>query len=189
MASTDTVTRALAILAVAYPRFEMAKETPRVYAELLQDIPDEVLVAAVKQHAASSKWFPSVAELRQAAMEIRAQAAGVLTPEQAWVQVREAVQRFGWYGESIDTENGGGWRVPRMLDPLTRQAVDGIGGWRMLCQSENAPADRAHFLRIYGNLLEREQTSAAMLPDVQRTIKNLAEAMTRAQLESGDSEP
>ena len=186
MATDKTITQVLAVLAIAYPRFEMAKETPRVYTQLLRDIPDDILIAAVQQHAASSKWFPSIAELRGAAQDIQARAAGVLTAEESWLAVREAVQRFGWYGEPIPPEDGGGWRVPTMLDEMTKRAIEGLGGWKMLCQSDNAPADRAHYLKIYGSLFHRRQSDAAMLPQVQEIVAKLAGAMSMPQLEAGE---
>jgi len=186
MATDKVVKQVLAVLAVAYPGFEMAKETPQVYAQLLKDIPDDVLIAAVQQHAANSKWFPKIAELREVAQDIQARAAGVLTSEESWLAVREAVRQFGWYGEPIDPENGGGWRVPTMLDEMTKRAIEGLGGWKMLCQSDNAPADRAHYLKIYGSLLHRHQSDAAMLPQVKDVVDRLAGAMSTPQLEAGE---
>lgn len=182
MAGHETITRMIVILSAAYPRFEVTADTGRVYAELLGDLSDDLLLAAARHHAATSKWFPSVAELREATMDLASRAAGIRTAEEAWKQVMLAVQRHGWYGEMAP---GGGWQVPRMLSDLERHAVDALGGWRAVCHSENAAADRAHFLRIYGNLLQRKQQEAMMLPDVRQAIQRLADQMSIPRLEAG----
>ena len=179
MAGRETITKMMVVLSAAYPRHEVTADTGRVYAELLHDIPDDVLLAAAKQHATTSKWFPSVAELREAANKITAYSLGIRTAEEAWLKVQAAIRRYGWYGES---DGAGGWRVPRMLSELERNAVDALGGWKLLCHSENAPADRAHFLRIYDNLLKRQQESAMMLPAVRDAVDKLAESR-RLQLQ------
>jgi hypothetical protein len=157
-----------------------------VYNSLLADIPDEVLVAAAEMHAVNSRFFPSVAELREAAMDIIARARGILTPEEAWVATQRAVARYGYYGESISPEDGGGWRVPRCLDEMTRTAIDGLGGWHAVCHSENAAADRAHFLRIYGGLVATQRQQVTALPHVQAVIAQLAGKMNMRRLEGPD---
>ena len=167
MAAKETVARVLVVLAAAYPRQNLPKETSQVYAELLCDIDDELLVVAAKQHAASSKWFPSVAELRSMALEIQARANGLPTAAGAWCEVMDQVRAHGYYG------------APCFSHRLVGQAVDGLGGWRALCASTNQVADRAHFMRIYETLSKREQDSAAMLPEVRAAMQILAENRRR----------
>jgi len=176
MATRETIGKILVILTAAYPRQAIPPDTARAYADLLADIDDQVLVAAAQHHAATNKWFPAVAELREAAYDVMARAMGVRSAEEAWVHVEEAVRRFGWYGETIPLEEGGGWRLPAMLSDLERRAIEGLGGWKCLCASENAPADRAHFLKIYAGLLAREQSTAQLLPAVQSVIGEFAAA-------------
>jgi len=185
MADHATVKKCIIILSAAYPRFQVTPDTGRVYAELLQDIPDDLLIAATKQHATTSKWFPSVAELREIVQNITALASGIRNAEEAWVNVQIAVRRYGWYGESIDPDNGGGWRTPSMLSELEVQAVNGLGGWKMLCQSDNGPADRAHFLKIYASLLQRQTERVAMLPEIAALVNQLEKRMAASQLEGG----
>lgn len=186
MASEIAITKVLIVLRAAYPRYEIREETAGVYAELLHDLPDDILIAAAQHHAATSKWFPSVAELRTAATDIQSRALGVRSAEEAWINVQKAVRQFGYYGETVAPADGGGWRVPSMLSDLEKSAVDALGGWRTLCQSDNAVADRAHFLKIYGNLLTRETDTARMLPQVQQMISALADKMRQPELPVGE---
>jgi len=171
MATKQAIAEVLVLLGAAYPRFSIPADTARVYASLLADLPNELLLSAAQQHAASSKWFPSVAELRAAALKLWADAHNVRGPEEAWVQVQRAIQRWGWYGEPVQ---GGGWQVPAMLSTTEKTAIKGLGGWRVICQSDNAPADRAHFLKIYSALMRREQEQYMMLPAVRQTMQALA---------------
>ena len=186
MASDEIIVRVLGRLGDAYPRYEIREGMAETYAVLLGDLPDEILMAATIHHIASSKWFPSIAELRTAATDIQSRAMGVRSAEEGWINVQKAVRQFGYYGETVDPEDGGGWRVPSMLSDLEKSAVDALGGWRMLCQSDNAVADRAHFLKIYGNLLTRETDTARMLPQVQQMISALADKMRQPELPAGE---
>ena len=171
MATKQAIAKAMIVLGAAYPRFAVPPETARLYADFLADLPDCLLMAAVQHHVATSKWFPKVKELRQAAVDLLAQAQDVRSSEEAWVQVQRAIQRWGWYGEPVP---GGGWQVPAMLSGTEKTAIEGLGGWRMICQSDNAPADRAHFLKIHGALVRREQEQTMMLPAVRDVIQTLA---------------
>ena len=76
MASKSTVIQVLVILGAAYPDRKIDENTGKVYGKLLSDIPDGALVLAAEHHAASSKWFPKISELREAAFAIRAKASG-----------------------------------------------------------------------------------------------------------------
>lgn len=48
-------------------------------------------------------------------------------------------------------------------------------GWRELCISEDAMADRAHFLKIYDQLAEREEREAAVPLPVMEKIRQIAQ--------------
>jgi len=172
MATKNTVGKVLVMLAAAYPRQSVPKETNSVYAELLHDIDDALLITAAKQHAASSKWFPSVAELRGVALEIQARANGLPTAAEAWGEVMTQVRARGYYGSPVFSHR------------LIGQAVDGLGGWKGLCASDNQVADRAHFLRIYESLFKHDRDTAAMLPEAHAAVVALAESK-RLELEGG----
>lgn len=173
MADRGTIKQVMIILSAAYPRFTVTADTGRVYADLLADIDDDLLIAATKQHATSSKWFPSVAELRQAAFNIRAKSRGIPSPAEAWGEVMREVRRVG------------SWGTPEFSTPLIADTVDGLGGWAALCASDNNVADRAHFLKIYGSLLERHDQDAAMLPEIRDLVAQMSARMEAPQLEEG----
>lgn len=63
----------------------------------------------------------------------------------------------------------GRYREPRFADPVTA-AVVGRLGWRELCDSENAVADRARFVQLYDQLAAEvvSDRAVATLPGVAR---------------------
>jgi hypothetical protein len=130
--------RLVAKLAAAYPHAklgtgEQLRNTLQVYAEMLQDLDYETTARAIAGHLAESKYFPTIAEIRQAVA-----AAKVDQPpgELAWSEVLAAVSKFGIY------------RTPVFANPCTAIAVSNVG-WKAICNSTTIGVERAHFLRAY----------------------------------------
>lgn len=75
----------------------------------------------------------------------------------AWEDVRREIGATGRY------------REPRFADPITAAVVRGLG-WRELCDSENAVADRARFIDAYEVKASHaaQDRSVATLPGVAR---------------------
>lgn len=79
----------VAILEAAYPRQELREETIEVYASFLLDIDYKVAEKAIQAHIRSERWFPTIAEIREACVE---QVYKIPTTEQAMSIIREAVR-------------------------------------------------------------------------------------------------
>lgn len=140
MATNSEVTEAMALLVNAFPKEGIEPRTVRVYCEVLGDIPAAELRAACLKLVASAKWFPKVAEIREAwALARTGPKRGGLD---AWGDVLREVQRIGWYG------------TPQLEDPIAAAAVK-VLGWRALCESDNQAADRAHFAKAYESIAAR----------------------------------
>lgn len=69
MATHSETAEVIRLLAKAYPRYTFDKDTVRVYAAGLRDIPSKALQAGASAIITESKWFPAVSELRKAALE------------------------------------------------------------------------------------------------------------------------
>jgi len=175
MATEAEVGKVLVYLSALFPRFTMAKGTPEAYYTILADLPADVLKAAAVSLACSSSFFPSAGELRRTANELTARAHNELTPEEAWVTVCNAIQRWGSYGEPLPAAEGGGYRMPTELDGLMLRAIQGVGGWKALCLSETPGVERAHFLRVYEGLQRADRGEALMLPAVRDVVNRLAD--------------
>lgn len=181
MATRETVRQCLVILGAAYPRMALPAQTVTVFCELLSDVDDDLLVTAVKHHAATSKWFPSVAELRSAVVDLSDRAEGVPTAEDAWLEICRKMARY----PPVPMQDG--WRVPEFSHPLILEAVNVLGGWAALGQSEHGVADRAHFFKIYPQLVARRRADASLLPSVREAIGRLQIPALPAGSEPGSS--
>lgn len=139
------------VLRAVYFKAAISDDTWLAYFMALADIPDEVLIQAVSEHIAHSDEFPTIAGLRRLAL-----AGQYPAPGDAWGEVARQMQEVGRY------------RTPVFSHSVITQAVDQVGGWQALCESDNLVADRAHFLRIYEELVRREMAGKVSFPILQK---------------------
>lgn len=189
MASPETVRWVLELLSEAYPdRFKLGENTLLVWARLLADLDDQALMAAAVEHATQSKWPPSVAELRE--LVFGAAEGPTLTAGEAWERITKAMSRFGlgdiprFGAAALD-----GPQTPReFLGEMLWKCVEGLGGWRNLCLSEEGMVDRAHFFKVYEQMNAREQRERRALPEVRDFQLALQAARAERLLGAGDED-
>lgn len=137
-------------LVAAYPNSQATVETIAVYDRLLSDIPPDDLQTVVDQSIAECKFLPTVAELRER-FHALTRTLGQPSASEAWGDVMAQIRAVGYIG------------TPYFANDVTAQVVRHLG-WRDLCASENAVADRAHFMRMYDQLVERGNAVHKLLP-------------------------
>lgn len=117
------------------------EDTMRVYREMILDLDQAVAAHAVRGLLATSKFLPTIAEVREACMIVK---FGRRRPGgDAWGDVVKALKRYGYTRRpGIDFQ---------FEDPLVARAVGALG-WSELCSSDNAVADRARFIELYDQL-------------------------------------
>lgn len=147
------VAKLVAVLLAAFPNAKASAQTSTVYETLLADLDADAAAAAVQRLIGTSRWMPTVAEIREAALAVEGgerRAGG-----DAWGDVLAEVHRTGRY------------RRPRFNDPLVTRAVTAFG-WENICDSENQVADRARFVELYDQLAQtgRRERLTAQLPAV-----------------------
>lgn len=145
----------------AYPEKTIPDQTVEVYMRCLADLPLPALEAAVLNHIASSKWFPTIAELREKALALLP-GQRMPTATEAWAEVMRAFEMVGYYG------------TPEWSHEAIARTVAAMG-WQNLCLSENGMADRAHFLRLYEVYCKRLREDQLMLPEARRLAAQLEE--------------
>jgi hypothetical protein len=151
----------VATLLAAFPRDasflgpDQVRATAGAYQAGLQDLDSVQAAAAIRRLQATSERLPSIAAIRKAALE---QAEGAARAGgEAWGDVTAAIRRYGSY------------RTPgkdfEFRDPLVARAVTALN-WSDLCASENAVADRARFIELYEDLVDRRRVEGvtASLP-------------------------
>jgi len=135
---------------------------------LLVDLPYNQVCAAVDQIAVEGAEFAPTGGM------IRAKVVELFDPDlppcagEAWADVLYAIRTFG--------RN----RRPSFTHSIVGAAVDALGGWAMLCASDNPVADRAHFLRIYEPLADRYRKRALYPPSVREALAEAALADARS---------
>jgi len=139
-------------------------ETRRVYRLMIVDLDHAIAEKAVRGLIATSKYLPTIAEVREACMIVK---YGRRRPGgDAWGDVIKAMKRYG-YTRSPGTDF-------QFDDPLVARAVSALG-WSDLCGSGNVVADRARFIELYDHLAGNTRSDAQVSPGV-----------TSPQLESGE---
>lgn len=128
----------VAILEAAYPRQDLRPETVEVYAQFLQDLDYSVASKVVHNHIRNEKWFPSVAEIREACVEL---VHVIPSTEAAMEVIRSAVQNNNY---QVIREN-----------ELFRQAVATVGFDKIGYSEYPEPLYR-QVKEAYENLRKRE---------------------------------
>lgn len=166
------VTQLAAMLASAYPHTKFDELSSAAYELALDDIDHEHARQAVRLLLQTCKFMPTIAEIREAVVRVR---YGDPRPGgDAWGDVVAAMKRYGSY------------RMPpvdfQFPDAIVAQCVQAMG-WRELCQSTNAVADRARFIELYDNWNRTERTRAQIAPGAEsRTLGTSTAAQLMTQV-------
>jgi hypothetical protein len=166
--------RLLAVLAAAFPRFEVDDLKVQVWHEMLGDLDYEIANMAVKKLIMESTFPPAIAEVRKAAADILN--PGQLTGAQAWGEVMKAIREHGSYGEA---------EALASMSPTTAQVVRYMG-WRDICMSEEPTGVlRGQFLKMYEQVASREREQRLLPAGLQEQISKLATNKDLRLIEGG----
>lgn len=166
------------VLTSAYPGFKTPAATIEVYNRALADLDYTLAEAAVLDAVSKSKFFPTIAEIREAAARLVVGADASMPALEAWGEIKKAVAIFGRHG----------WAgAQKFLDERTAATIRAIG-WLSFCDSEvdEEMSWRARFVELYDQYQRREVRQAQMLPAVREIAQKQIEQRAQvAQLESG----
>jgi len=186
MASRTDIAKMISVIAAATPSFKLGrgveaktrlKEMIHAYHLLLGDLDTGRLTDAAMHVISQGVFFPSAGELRQAYFNLEERASGIPTADEAWAEVKSLFHR-GYSRYRPPTHE-------TFSHPRVEKALQGIGGWRVLCSSDNDAADRARFLQAYEVHTKRDRELSRMLPGVRQVMEELA-GRYRQALGSGD---
>lgn len=167
------IAKLLAVLAAAYPKFEVDDVKVQVWYEMLGDLEYSVVNIAIKKIIMLNTFPPAIAEVRKTAIEISNSIN--ITAAEAWGEVIRAVKKYGHYRakEAIAS-----------MSPATAQVVRCIG-WSEICLTEEPGVIRAHFLKMYDQITAREQERQLLPPAMQAEIRKLAKRFEFHMIEGG----
>lgn len=147
-----------------YPREQILpnQQAMELWFRELQDIPADVAETSLRKWVSTSKWSPSIAEIREMAAEI----SGGDIPDwgSGWQQVCDATRKFGReYPKSAYNS----------MHPVVAEAAKQLGPWWDLCCSTNQEADRANFRMIYEAVAKRKQKEQQLALPLQNDIQRI----------------
>lgn len=161
MNRTDAA-KLVSVVCAAYPNFDKfnnpdeVRATVNLWAMMFEGDDGALVGLAVKKHIATSKWPPSVAEIRENMLEMTA--PELIPPDRAWEEVAVLFNEVSLYAEREEYAS--------KLPPLVCRAVDAIG-WQHLRSmhrdayvGEKAGMDRLAFIQQYTPMYEREKHRA-----------------------------
>ena len=163
------------VIVTAYPNADKFRNPQEVtdYTNLLATMfsedPGGAVALAVRKHIATSKWPPSIAEIRELMLETMH--PEITPPDLAWAAVSDLMftyKAFQWE------------EVKKRLPALACRAVE-IIGWRQLCelhgQEATAGLDRVAFMKQYEPMYARAKREAMTPPQIGRRITGAQAAL------------
>jgi hypothetical protein len=168
------------MLQAGFPAARATEATLRLYEHMLLDLDEEQARNAVAKLLCVSRFFPTIAEIREGTAD---QAQGPSRSGlEAWADVKLAIRRTGY----VD--------LPTFEDPIVAHCVRCLG-WRELCLGETPEGvDRANFVRLYEEQQRRQRaydvsepgrllpasTEPGQLPP---NVRQLTEGIAKGQLQ------
>lgn len=150
------VVKIVTLIVMSYPASERFKDEATlqgmtsVWTQMFKDDNPRLVELAVQRHIATSKWPPSIAEIRHQMVTL--QHPELIPPDQAWAAVsdRKATEREWGYTETANDA----------LPPMIARTVQTIG-WCNLWEKEEKA--KQAFMELYCPAYERAR-ERAMLP-------------------------
>lgn len=181
----------VAIAVACFPSQQERQMGPTAMAwyEMLGDLDYQLALNALKKVLATAKFFPSVAEVREAAVSLVP--SEIPDAEAAWAEFVRARRLHNYMRPpecmkmADDPEHPGGimsFHEPwDFSHPVIGQTVKAMwGSWPGAFgtpQDETLGVDRAQFVKIYNTLTKRDREAALLPPAVQEFAKLAGEKL------------
>ena len=149
MTPTETK-KVVGLLLAAFPNARMTEATVDLYERMLVDLDFGQAQDAVGRLICTSRFMPTIAEIREASADLSIGPAR--TGVAAWADVMLAIRRVGQYD------------LPTFEDPIVAECVRAMG-WRYLCTADVPESvDRARFAELYNDLQRRTRVQTITAP-------------------------
>lgn len=142
-----------------------------VYFDCLGDLPADVFQVAVRRVLMEHRWhtFPSIAELREAAVSVMQGEVTPLSGAEAWELAWRAVGRI-----DLDVD-GSVQRATRNLPPLVVDAMNCLGVANLVGGNDPVPVVRAQFVKAFEQLAQRRQREALLPASTRAAITEMGQ--------------
>lgn len=159
--------RLVAIAAANFPALQDKdlRPTALLWHRALGDLTYAEAEAALYKVLCTARNFPTVAQIREAAAELRH--GRQLTAAEAWDLVARAMERYGYYREQEALAS-----LPPDVAALVRRF-----GWREMCACEDLGVLRGQFRHAWEELITRRREEIALPALVRELIERAAAAL------------
>ncbi|WHH59129.1 replicative helicase loader/inhibitor [Petroclostridium sp. X23] len=158
------IAKILAVIAAAYPKFEIDEIKQNVWHEMLGDIDYKIAQLAVKKLLMESPFPPAISDIRKQVAEIITPSENQINAADAWGEVVDAMRRYGYYRETEAIQS---------LSPLTAKVVNYIG-FREICLCEEPGVIRGQFLKMFEQVANRERRENLLPENLKSQIQLIA---------------
>ncbi|WP_026676753.1 replicative helicase loader/inhibitor [Fictibacillus gelatini] len=156
------------LLAIATANFPSMQEkdmkpTAILWEKALNDIDYNIAEKALLKVLSTSKFFPTISEIREAAADLTQ--PRTLDAMEAWGLIVEAIRRYGLYNPGKAMES-----LPDEVVEMVKQFT-----WRELCLSENPETLRAQFRMAWETRSKRQKELKALPTDIRQMIEGFTD--------------
>ncbi|MEW6726887.1 MAG: replicative helicase loader/inhibitor [Bacillota bacterium] len=159
------VGRLIAAAAANWPQLQERDLAPTaaLWERMLADIPYELAERALAKVLATARFFPTVAEIRSAALELTQ--GRRKTAAEAWDEVTQAMRRYGYYSEAEALAS----MTPEVAAMCQRF------GWRDMCSCEDVEVLRGQFRKAWEAQQDAEREMAVLPAPIREMIQVASE--------------
>ena len=151
------------IIAGAYSNFQSSKERTAIWHKMLGDLDYTIAEMAVQKLISESPYPPTIHDIRKRVVEV--QFPDLPTAAEAWGIMLKNIRNYGSYRvqEGLDA-----------LPPVVKEVAQYMG-YKEICQTEEPEGvTRAHFMKMYEQILNRRKGEQILPLPLQQQIKALS---------------
>ena len=160
MTREETI-KVIGIITTAYPNFDKFRDEKHIrsmvaiWADMFSEDDAGLVALAVKEHISTSKWPPSIAEIRE--IMTRIAHPDIIPPDEAWEVVSKYLDTEGEYNHGD---------IYRALPRTIAEAVDSIGYGQLYAMHER----QRRKAMLPGSLRQKIEAISAGLDDGTRSL-------------------
>ena len=157
----------LGIATANFPSMQQKDMTPTavLWEKALSDIPYNVAEKAVIKVLSTSRFFPTIADIREASSQLTQ--PRTMDAMEAWGLIGEAIRKYGHYRQKEALES-----LPEDVAEMVRRFT-----WRELCLSENIETMRAQFRMAWDAQSKRTNELKTLPTEIRELIQGISNDM------------
>lgn len=107
---------------------------------------------AIMRWSETNRTFPTVADLK-GELSCMKNDSLEMDGNEGWNKVKDAIRRYGYYNSEEAVES---------LDPVTREAVERMGGFQAICMMPNDDWTRKNFVKTWEEIAKAKKDVGSM---------------------------